>query len=753
MQARRDVLLREAQLASAIDHPNVCSIHEVDELDGQPFIVMQFVPGRPLSELIEPGALSLPLALSIGSQVADGLQAAHAHDIVHRDLKPANIMITEGGLAKILDFGLAVRRSPQPAGVVTRSTAASSGSTPLGTVGYMAPEQFVGGPSSHRSDIFALGVILYRMVVGLHPFWQPGAREPGELARAIQFAKPRPLAEARPGVPVELDGVVMRALHKNPADRFDSAAQIRDALKTILRTHDLDVAALPGQALAAPTPATPKRTSWLSALTELMAGAPPKTPGNAVAVLPFKDLSEPPAPAYYGFALADAIATKLARLPSLSVRPPSSLLSMTTLPADPVEVGRTLAVAHVLSGTFARSGRGLVLNWQLLDVAERNVETGNTSTFAAFDLVAVQNEVGDEVFAMLRGGETVATGTDAAAVRLDDATSEAYLRARAHLSAFVLRSRRRDDLDAARTGLQQVLQRAPAFAPAHAGLGIAYLQEVRNGFGDVESLRAAAAAFDRALELDPRLVEARLHRIFGLVALGEKESARHAMHHLLETAGESWDVHLVAAMLLRLDGLYDEASAQLSAALRLNPNDAHVVYNHRARMHHYRGDLPAALAAVEQGLKLHPHHPILRTTLGYLRLRQDRPGEASEILASVVADEPSLQMAYPTLAIAHVLAGERDRARALVTGRTLAAARCDPDTAYRVATYFAVAGDHDAALRWLRRAIYLGNENAPWFQANPLWASARGSTDFAAILDSLHDRYRRNADLWRRLLR
>jgi serine/threonine-protein kinase len=156
---------------------------------------------------------------------------------------------------------------------------------------------------------------------------------------------------------------------------------------------------------------------------------------------------------------------------------------------------------------------------------------------------------------------------------------------------------------------------------------------------------------------------------------------------------------------------------------------------------------------VDQGLQLHPDHPILRTTLGYLRLREGRAKEAIEVLAAVIADEPSLQMAYPTLAMAHVLAGERGRAEALVTARTLGAARCDPDTAYRVATYFAVAGDHDAALRWLRRAIYLGNENDPWFRTNPAWAPLRRSADFAAILDSLHERHRRNADLWRRLLR
>ena len=504
-EERRDTMLREARLASAIDHPNVCSIYEVGELEGQPYIVMQFVPGRPLQELVEDGALSLPLAMSVALQVADGLEAAHAHDIVHRDLKPANIMITEGGLVKILDFGLAVRRGPGDAATSMQANVVSStGSTPVGTIGYMAPERFVGGPSSAQSDIFALGVLLYRMVVGVHPFWQPGDRV--EISRAIQFGKARPPRELRPDVPADLEGVMLKALAKNPGHRFDTAAQLRDALKTIMRALALD-AGLPGQAAAAPAPvAAAKRAGFWSSLAELVAKGSRKAPRNSLAVLPFKDLSQPPAAPYYGFALADAIAAKLARLPALAVRPSSSLLAMTTLPGDPVEAGRTLDVAHVLSGSFSRSDDGFVLGWQLLDVAENTVRVGDTLTFASFDLVAVQNELSDQVFAALRGSDAVPARATTVGT-LDDAGSETYLQARALLSGFVLRSRRRDELEESKAKLEQVLARSPDFAPARAALGIAYLQEVRNGFGDIESLTAARDAFERALELDPGLVE------------------------------------------------------------------------------------------------------------------------------------------------------------------------------------------------------------------------------------------------------
>jgi serine/threonine-protein kinase len=192
---------------------------------------------------------------------------------------------------------------------------------------------------------------------------------------------------------------------------------------------------------------------------------------------------------------------------------------------------------------------------------------------------------------------------------------------------------------------------------------------------------------------------------------------------------------------------------QLVVALQLNPNDAHVVYNHRARILHYRGAVELARQEVNKGLELQPHHPLLRTTDGYLRLRAGDFRGAIAVLERIVHEEPTLQVAHPTLAMARWLAGDQDGARALVTDRTRAAAECDGETAYRLATFHAVAGDRPAAFRWLRRAIYLGNENQPWFARNPAWWGLSDDPDFVGVLESLEVRYQRNGDLWRRLLR
>ena len=239
----RTTILREARLASAIEHPNVCAIYEVGESSDGGYIVMQYVPGQSLDQLIAQGPASLQLVLSVGIQIADGLQAAHALGIFHRDLKPQNVMLTDGGLVKILDFGLARRLRPEDASfdpakpaLAKDASVAATYTARGGTIRYMAPEQFVTGQSSVQSDVWALGVILYELVSGRHPFARPDA-EDFQTIRAIQFSDPPDLSEIVPGVSAELKSVIATCLEKNPVARYASAAEVREALKTIMKAH------------------------------------------------------------------------------------------------------------------------------------------------------------------------------------------------------------------------------------------------------------------------------------------------------------------------------------------------------------------------------------------------------------------------------------------------------------------------------------------------------------------------------------
>jgi serine/threonine-protein kinase len=281
---------------------------------------------------------------------------------------------------------------------------------------------------------------------------------------------------------------------------------------------------------------------------------------------------------------------------------------------------------------------------------------------------------------------------------------------------------------------------------------VAELQYVRHGFGGQIYVMHARRDFEQALKLDPALAEANLYRIYMLLSRGEKESARHGIADLLASAANDWNVHMLAGMALRGDGMYDEALIAFSRALKLNPANAPILYNHRARVYHYQNQLELAGDELEKGLALEPRHPLLRTSAGYQQMRLGSPKAAIEILESVIQDDRNMRIAVPTLAMCYVQVGERARAAALLKDETMAAAEADNEMGYRLATYFAVEGDSSEALHWLRRAIYLGNENYPWFQKNPAWNNLRTNADFERILEDLKKGFRKNQKTWKRLL-
>ena len=774
----RTTVLREARLASAIEHPNVCAIYEVGETGEEAYIVMQFVPGQSLDALITRGPGNVQLVLSVGIQIADGLQAAHSLGIFHRDLKPQNVMLTDGGLVKILDFGLARRLHPEEA-AFDPSKSASVRTAPTaetytargGTIRYMAPEQFVTGQSSVQSDIWALGILLYELTTGRHPFARPDA-EDFQVIRAIQFSDAPDLGEIVPSVSVELKSVIAMCLEKNPAMRYSSAGEVREALKTIMKAMQLETGGIPGDAaanLVTSGPESEKRnTSFLSMLAERFRESSPESPRqNSVVVLPFTNLGPADVAPLYGFALADAIAARLARIPSIVVRPSSSLMSLPpsqVAQMDPLDVGKRLLVSHVLAGNFLRSEKGFDLNWQLLDVTAQSVRSGGTISVASFDLISVQNEISNEVFAVLQGiggvdnrasqndNQRGSNRTAARDASLPELVSEEYLQARALLSSFMTRTSSRADLDRARALFENVTTSDPDFAAGWSGLGIANLQYVRHGYGGQVHVMTARRAFDLAYKLDPGSTEANLYRIYMLLSRGEKESARHGIANLLGSAANDWNVHMVAGITLRIDGMYDEALAEFGAALKLNPANAALLYNHRARVYQYRNQLEVAGDELAKGLALEPRHPLLRTSAGYQQMRIGNLHAAINILEEVIRDDDSMRIAVPTLALCYVQVGNRAQAASLLKDDTLAAAEADSEMAYRLASYFAVEGDASEALHWLRRAIYLGNENYPWFSKNPAWNNLKTNSDFDRILEDLKKAYRKNQKIWQRLL-
>jgi serine/threonine-protein kinase len=685
-------------------------------------------------------------------------------------------MLTDGGLVKILDFGLARRKNPDeaefdPAQPTRRKQGAVARTYSVrgGTLAYMAPEQFVTGQSSVQSDLFAFGVILYELVSGRHPFVRPDAEEL-QGVRAIQFADPPALTTCCPETPDELSSVIDRCLKKNPADRYASAAEVREALKTIMRTKQFETG-MPFELPANVPPAEQEKrsTGVLSMLAErFRESADEQAKENSILVLPFRNFgqakahgqprSHPEDSPMYGFALADAIAARLARMPSLVVRPSSALmqLPLSVQQMDPLALGQRLLARYVLAGNFLRSDDGFDLNWQLLDVAGQSVRTGGAIRVASFDLIAVQTEISNEVFATLQGMGQKLNGTHGErsmrTPRLGEQVSEEYLQARALLSSFLARAGSRSDLDRALAGFERVVERDPQFAAAWSGLGIVHLQYVRNGFGGQMHLLSARRAFDKALELDSGSIEANLYRVYMMLSRGEKQSARHGIEQLLRTTGNDWNVHAVAGITLRLDGMYEDALAQFNRSLQLNPSSAPTIYNHRARVYQYQNQLELAEEELQKGLTLEPKHSLLRTSLAYQHMRKGELETAISLLEAVIRDDDSMRIAFPTLAMCYVQVGQREKAASLIEEDSLSAAEADSEMAYRLATYFAVEGDESEALHWLRRAIYLGNENYPWFSKNPAWQRLHTHADFERILEDLKKSYRKNQKTWRRLL-
>jgi serine/threonine-protein kinase len=591
--------------------------------------------------------------------------------------------------------------------------------------------------------------------------------------------------DINPNLPRELESVILRCLEKQPSARFASAADLREALKTIMMALHLDSVGLPGEAITLlPTQRATqveaveeekRTTGLLSMLAERFRESGPAnvTKQNTIVVLPFINYgtTNRPGPAgvpeasipntfqepspLYGYALADAIAARLARMPSLVVRPSSALVSVPTQQLDPLAIGRKLLVHFVLAGNFLRSEQGFDLNWQLLDVGSQSVRAGGSINVASFDLVAVQAEICNEVFATLQGlgglqGFATQSGTQSPSLSQD--ISEDYLQARAVLSSFVSRTGSREDLDRARELFTAVTAQDPGYAPAWSGLGITHLQYARHGLGGQMHVLEARRAFDKALALDPGSVESNLYRVYMLLSRGEKESARHGIESLLQTAPNDWNVHLVAGQTLRIDGMYNEALEQFNTSLRLNPSNAALIYNNRARVFQYQNQLELAGDELEKGLTLEPKQPLLRISLGYQKMREGNLPEAIEILETVTREEASLRIVYPTIALCYVQLGDRQKAASFIVDETLSAAEADSEMAYRLATYFALDGDESEALHWLRRAIYLGNENYPWFAINPAWRKLGGHADFERILEDLKKSYRRNQKNWRRLL-
>jgi TolB-like protein/Tfp pilus assembly protein PilF len=613
--------LREARAASALNHPNICTIHDIGEHDGRPYIVMERMEGETLDRLVSRGALPADRAIELGIQIADALDAAHEAGFVHRDVKPANIFVTTRGQAKILDFGLAklvTGPDPQTVGsavdTASRHVVTTPGST-VGTIAYMSPEQALGKELDARSDLFSFGVVLYEMVAGERAF---GGTTTAAVFDAILHRVPTSPLRLHPELPDGLEAVINRALEKDFELRYQTAADLRADLTRLRRDTSSEIQPAASDAGRAPTTRRWGRGVWLAAglVGLLVMGAaailwfrgwstatPEETRLASIAVLPFVNETGDPDAEYLSDGVTETLIAQLSRLEDLKVMARSTVFRYKGADTDPQDAGREMGVAAVLTGRVDRRGDTLVIGTELIDVSEGTQLWGDRITRGIDDLLVVEADISRAIADRLRVELTGEEQSTLASRPTENAEAyQLYLRGRFHWN-----KRTEEHLRKSLEYYDRAIELDPRFALAHAGRAATYTVLGDLGFAtSVEAYPAARAAALKALELEPDLAEA--HTTLAMVTFEfdwDWDEADREFRQAVTLNPRYATTHQWYAEFLMAMGRFDEALAEIEIALELDPLS--LIVNHvHANILHFAGRNDEALEVFRESLEMHP---------------------------------------------------------------------------------------------------------------------------------------------------
>jgi TolB-like protein/tRNA A-37 threonylcarbamoyl transferase component Bud32 len=574
--AAKKRFLREAKAAAAIEHPYVCQIFEIGETDGHSFIAMEHVAGQTLEEKLAEGPLPVDRALVIASEIAEALEEAHRASVVHRDLKPANIMLTAGGHAKVMDFGLAKQLPADDAAsneeTLTRLT--DAGST-LGTLRYMSPEQLRGADLDERSDIFSFGLVLYEMTAGAHPFSRPS---PVDTSSAILQDPPPPLSRYTEEAPELLEHIVRKMLAKDPDERYQSVHEVRTDLAGLL--HPQGGAPLAG-AVAARRPGA-RTWRWALALVSVLAilsvaawllarGRPVGLASDAItslAVLPFDNLMGDPEQQYFVDGMHDALIAELSKIGALRVISRTSVNRYRDTEESLEQIADALRVDALVEGSVLRSEDAVRITAQLVGVKpERHLWADNFERELR-DVLALQ---GDVARAIAERVQIVVSPQEARHLRTRGRVSpeahDAYLR-----GLYFSDQRGEEGIRKALEAFERAIALDPDYAPPYAGLAEVHLWLAQDVGPPREALAKARAYALQALELDDSLSEA--HLTLANVRLASEWNwleAEAGAKRTLELNPNSADAHGLYAHILLLTGRNAKAIEELQKTMALEP--------------------------------------------------------------------------------------------------------------------------------------------------------------------------------------
>ena len=575
---------REARAASQLNHPNICIIHSIEDNNGHPFIVMEKLEGESLKQYIAGQPIPVDKVLEVGVQVADALVASHAKGIVHRDIKPANIFLTTGGQVKVLDFGLAklVHGLGADDGAGADQSLTAVGVIP-GTAVYMSPEQARSETVDARSDLFSFGSVLYEMATGKKPF--SGNNSLATLNEVLH-AKPVPPRDLNPKIPIELEGIIGKAMEKDRNHRYQSAVEMKSDLALLKReTESGTIKSGSATKLRVATKTFGRNTRVQMYLLLGMAGllmavlasvgawwynhrqAANAEQRNAIAVLPLQNMNGDFNVDYLRFALADELTSVLTYSRSLEVRPSSVTRKFVALDLDPRKVGQELRVGRLVQGHFLKQGDQLTVTLEAIDVPTDRLLWQTTFTEKADNLIGLQEQLTTQVQHGLlpvlgSGGGEVETASRPKNQKAYDF----------YLQSIAVPHDPKPNKEAI-TILQFSVGLDPTYAPAWEALGQRYYFDSLYGGGGEDMFQRSNHAYERALTLDPNRVMAASNLIAMRVERGELGRAYDAATDLVRRQPQSADAHFALAYVLRYAGMLDQSAQECNAARALDPGN------------------------------------------------------------------------------------------------------------------------------------------------------------------------------------